>query len=83
MKNEELVKGGRQREARNRNLPQLLTPAEVAAVLGVRAQTLTAWRHRGSQELPYVKAGRLVRYRAEDLERFLESRTVGALQEGE
>ena len=80
MKNTE-IKGGRQWEARNRNLARLMTPAEVAELLGVREQTLTAWRHRGSQELPYVKAGRLVRYKKEDVERFVQMRTVGALQE--
>ena len=75
------IKGGRQFEARN--LARLMTPAEVAELLGVREQTLTAWRHRGSQELPYVKAGRLVRYKAEDVERFVKMRTVGVLREGE
>ena len=82
MKNTEII-GGRQLAARNRNLARLMTPAEVAELLGVQVQTLTAWRCRGSQELPYVKAGRLVRYKAEDVERFVQMRTVGVLREGE
>ena len=80
MKNTE-IKGGRQWAARNRNLARLMTPAEVAELLGVQVQTLTAWRCRGAQELPYVKAGRLVRYREADVERFVQMRTVGVLRE--
>lgn len=78
MKNTEII-GGRQLAARNRNLARLMTPAEVAELLGVQVQTLTAWRCRGAQELPYVKAGRLVRYREADVERFVQMRTVGAV----
>lgn len=65
---ENRAKGGRQFEI-------LMPPAEVAELLGVRPQTLTAWRHRGAQELPYVKVGRLVRYKAADVERFVNPTT--------
>ena len=73
---------GRQWEARTRNLEQLLIPAEVAEMLGIKEQTLTAWRCRGSQELEYIKIGRNVRYRPEALEDYLRRQTVGAVQEG-
>ena len=76
------AQGGRQWEARNRNLAQLLTPAEVAAMLGIKEQTLTAWRCRGSQELEYIRVGRCIRYRAEAIEAYLERQTVGAVREG-
>lgn len=82
MENKKIARGGRQFEARNRNLAQLLTPAEVAAMLGIKEQTLTAWRCRGSQELEYIRVGRCIRYRAEAIEAFLEKQTVGAVREG-
>ena len=62
--------------------PKLLTEAEVAAYLGVEPQTLCAWRCTKRYNLPAIKVGRLVRYRPEDVEAFLESRTVGAQAEG-
>jgi excisionase family DNA binding protein len=49
---------------------------ETAAYLNVEPRTLTAWRTTKRYNLPYIKCGRLVRYRPEDVERFLESRTV-------
>ena len=76
------AQGGRQWEARNRNLAQLLTPAEVAAMLGIKEQTLTAWRCRGSQELDYIRVGRCIRYRPEAIEDYLRRQTVGAVQGG-
>ena len=82
MEDEKIARGGRQFEARNRNLAQLLTPAEVAAMLGIKEQTLTAWRCRGSQELEYIRVGRCIRYRAEAIEAYLEKQTVGAVREG-
>ena len=82
MEDKKVVQGGRQWEARNRNLAQLLTPAEVAAMLGIKEQTLTAWRCRGSQELEYIRVGRCIRYRAEAIEAYLEKQTVGAVREG-
>ena len=82
MEDEKIARGGRQFEARNRNLAQLLTPAEVAAMLGIKEQTLTAWRCRGSQELEYIRVGRCIRYRPEAVEAYLQKQTVGAIQEG-
>ena len=82
MEDEKIARGGRQFEARNRNLAQLLTPPEVAAMLGIKEQTLTAWRCRGSQELEYIRVGRCIRYRAEAIEAYLEKQTVGAVREG-
>lgn len=52
----------------------LLTAAETAARIGVKASTLSIWRTTGRYALPFVKAGRLVRYRRQDVERWLESR---------
>lgn len=57
-------------------LSRLLTESEAAELLGVTPQTLSVWRCTKRYPLVYVKAGRLVRYRAKDLEKFIESRSV-------
>jgi excisionase family DNA binding protein len=53
---------------------KLMTPEEVAEILGVKPQTLSVWRSRGRYGLPYVKSGSLVRYREADVQAFIESR---------
>ena len=47
-----------------------------ADYLGVKEQTLAAWKSTGRYSLPVVKVGRSVRYRQEDLDAFIASRTV-------
>ena len=59
-------------------IQKLLTPHEVAEVLGVNVETLNVWRATQRYSLKYVKSGRLVRYRQQDVEDFIESR----IQEG-
>ena len=54
----------------------LLTPLEVSKILGVHVETLNTWRATNRYPLPYVKAGRLVRYRLQDVEAFIRSRMV-------
>lgn len=54
---------------------RLLTRAEAASALGLAPQTLSVWAMRG-QYLPVVKCGRASRYRASDIERFVEQQTV-------
>jgi excisionase family DNA binding protein len=51
---------------------QLLTPEEVADLFDVSPQTLASWRTTGRYDLPFLKIGRLVRYRASDVEEFLD-----------
>lgn len=55
--------------------PTILTPEQAAERIGVAASTLGIWRSTGRYNLPYVKAGSRVRYRASDVERFIERRT--------
>ena len=55
----------------------LLTPRDVAKILGVTLQTLAVWRCEKRYNLPYVKAGRLVRYRGSDIEEFINRRRHG------
>lgn len=54
----------------------LLTPGQAAEFIGVRAQTLAVWRTTGRYDLPFVKAGRLVRYRLADVKEWLRQRTA-------
>ncbi len=53
---------------------KLLKPTEVAEILGVSVETLNVWRTTKRYPLPYVKSGRLIRYRMSDVEAFIESR---------
>ena len=55
----------------------LMTPKEVADYLGVSTETLNVWRCTKRYDLAYIKAGRLVRYRNEDVEAFVASRMQG------
>ena len=56
--------------------PQLLTRNAAAEYIGVKPQTLAVWATTGRYNLPVVHVGRLVRYRREDLDAFLASRTA-------
>lgn len=49
--------------------PDLLTSAEVAAMMRVSHVTLQRWRD--SNKLPYVRVGRTIRYRRTDVEALL------------
>lgn len=49
---------------------ELLTPAETAAILRISLGTLANWRTRHPCPLPFVKLGRLVRYRRDDVDSF-------------
>ena len=62
-------------------LPRLLTPDEAASIPGVTKATLEVWRCTKRYDLPYVKSGRLVRYRETDLAKFIESRVRGGQTE--
>lgn len=53
------------------------TPA-AAAHLDVTARTLEVWRCTKRHGIPYIKVGRLVKYRQADLDAWLASRTVAA-----
>ena len=57
--------------------PKLLTPKQTAEMLGIAVQTLAIWRCTNRYQLPYVKVGRLVRYRAEQVAEFLHERARG------
>lgn len=46
-----------------------------AEILGVTPGTLQVWRSTGRYSIPFVKVGRLVKYRRSVLESWIESRT--------
>ena len=50
---------------------ELLTRREAAAYLGVSEQTLAIWKCTGRYNLPYIKIGRLVKYKKSDLDAFI------------
>ncbi len=54
----------------------LLTREQAAEYLGVTARTLAVWACVKRYDLPYVKVGRLVKYRLADLDAFIARRTV-------
>lgn len=54
----------------------LLTPAEAANILGTTPGVLAVWRTTKRYPLRYVKVGRSVRYKLEDVQSFIDSRTV-------
>ncbi len=53
-------------------MDRLLTPAETAKLLGVEITTLAAWRHHSRYNLPYVKLGKKIMYRLDDVNNFIE-----------
>ena len=54
----------------------LLTTKEAADFLGIPARTLENWRCNQRYDLPYIKIGRLIRYRIADLENWVQVHTV-------
>ena len=55
---------------------ELLSREQAAQFLGVSKGTLEVWACTKRYNLPYIKVGRLVKYRKSDLIKFLETRTV-------
>ncbi|MFP2991285.1 helix-turn-helix transcriptional regulator [Mycobacterium intracellulare] len=56
-------------------LPVLLTQAQVSEATGLPEASLKSERTRGTG-LPYVKFGRRVRYRADDVAAYIAANTV-------
>lgn len=53
---------------------QMLTTQDAARLLGLKAATLSNWREDGSEDLPFSKFGRSVRYRYMDVVAFADRR---------
>jgi excisionase family DNA binding protein len=58
----------------------LLTRKQTAEYLGVTSRTLAVWACTKRYNLPFVKMGRLVKYRIADLDAFITRRTVSTTQ---
>ena len=50
-----------------------------AHYIDVKPQTLDVWRCTKRYEIPYIKVGRLIKYRKSDLDAWLNSRTVSSV----
>lgn len=57
-------------------LHQLISPEQVAEILGISSGTLQVWRSTGRYNLPFVKCGGRVMYRTEDIQAFIDRRTM-------
>jgi len=55
---------------------ELLTSEQAAAYIGVASGTLEVWRCTKRYHIPFIKVGRLVRYRRSELDSFLDKRTI-------
>ena len=55
----------------------LLTIQDTAKLLNVKKGTLDTWRSTKRYPLPYVKLGKTIRYRYEDVKQFITSCTQG------
>jgi excisionase family DNA binding protein len=51
-----------------------LNERQAAEYLGIAPATLTQWRCTGRHALPFLRVGRLIRYRVSDLDAWLETR---------
>jgi excisionase family DNA binding protein len=56
----------------------LLNTEQAATYLGVTSRTLEVWRCTKRHAIPYIKVGRLVKYRKTELDHWLARQTIGA-----
>ena len=59
------------------DVPTAVNEGDAAIILGVKPTTLANWRCTGRYNLPFIKSGRLVRYRVVDLAAWIASRRLG------
>lgn len=59
------------------SVPVLLNTKQVAALLGIKPHTLEVARCEGTNDIPYHKFKRSVRYKKAEIEAYLESTQVG------
>ena len=60
------------------SVPALLNTDQVANLLGIKPHTLAVARCDGSNNIPYFKIGRSVRYRKAEIEAYLLQQQRGA-----
>lgn len=54
---------------------ELLSRKQAAQYLGLKPQTLALWACKHTHNLPYVKIGSSVKYKLDDLNKFIEDNT--------
>jgi len=57
----------------------LLTPEQVAEYLNISTRTLANWRSTGSNNLPYTKIGRCIRYKEAELNTYIEKHSSNSV----
>ncbi len=57
-------------------ISELLTEKQAAEKLNVTCGTLSVWRATRRYPLKYVRIGRKIRYRPQDIEEFIEGRVM-------
>lgn len=62
-------------------LHEFLDDRALAVLLNISEKTPAQWRFTGkfTEELPFYKFGRCVRYRREDVEAFIEKSRIGGI----
>lgn len=55
----------------NTTQPVLMTQKQAADYLGTSVGTLNAWRYYGKNTIPFVRWGKHIRYRKEDLDAWI------------
>lgn len=59
---------------------RLMPDEETAQMLGVTVGTLATWRSSKRYDLPFVRVGRLIRYRLSDVRQWIDTRTEAMQQ---
>ena len=60
-------------------MTKLLSPQELSEVLSISIETVYAWTSQ--KRIPYIKMGRLVRFNADEVNKWLERQRVTAREE--
>jgi len=55
---------------------QYLTPEQLSDMLNISLSTIEKWRFNGNVKIPFIKLGRIIRYRVDDVHQFLEDNIV-------
>lgn len=55
-------------------MTKYLKPQELAAMLGVDVSTIYGWT--SAKKIPYLKISRLVRFRPEEIEKWIKEREI-------
>jgi len=58
------------------DIDRLVNTLDASKLLSIPASTLIKWRSTGEVRLPYVRIGRLIKYRTSNLKEFIESHTI-------